>query len=87
MILSLLNKRTIIAIQMDKVVNKTNESWYPYKELGTYFKLENGVLVGCPMNADGTRDNTPFDIDWERGIEEKEQEKMNSIVSELKEAN
>lgn len=68
---------------MDNTVSKTNESWYPYEQLGSFFKLENGVLMGCPMNADGTRDNTPFDIDWERGVEEKDKEIMNKVVKEL----
>ncbi len=72
---------------MDHLANKTNESWYPYKELGTFFKLENGVLMGCPMNADGTRDDTSFDVDWERGLKDDEQERMNQIVRELKKAN
>ena len=72
---------------MDNAVNKTNESWYPYVELGSFFKLEKGVLVSCPMNADGTRDDTPFDVDWERGVDEKDKKRMNEVVNELKLAN
>lgn len=28
------------------------------------------------MNFDGTRDNSPFDVDWERGIDKKDKEKI-----------
>ena len=45
---------------------KTNNQWYPYEELGSYFKLENDVLLQCPMNMDGTRDDTPCEVDWQR---------------------
>ena len=72
---------------MDNAVNKTNESWYPFTELGSFFKLEKGVLVGCPMNADATRGDTPFDGDWERGVDEKDKKRMNEVVNELKLAN
>jgi hypothetical protein len=48
----------------DDVTAKTNKHWYPYQELGGYFKLEGGVLMGCPMNDDGTREDTPSEIDW-----------------------
>ncbi len=68
---------------MSGSISKTNQSWYPYKEFGSYFKLENGVLMGCPMNSDGTRDNTPYEIDWDRGVEEKDKERMNEILNEL----
>lgn len=69
---------------MDEVVSKTNQDWYSYIELGTFFKLENGILIGCPMNADGTRDDTPFDVDWERGVEEKDENRLLEVVEELK---
>jgi len=72
---------------MDDTKSKTNESWYPYKELGSFFKLENGILMGCPMNTDGTRDETPFEVDWDRGVEEKDKEVMNKIVEELQSKN
>jgi len=68
---------------MDNFKNKTNNSWYPYEELGNFFKLEKSILIGCPMNIDGTRDNTPYDVDWERGVDEKDKIKMNEVVSEL----
>jgi hypothetical protein len=43
---------------------KTNKQWYPYEEYGGYFKLENGVLMSCPMNTDGSRDDNPYEVDW-----------------------
>jgi hypothetical protein len=43
---------------------KTNKHWYPYETLGGYFKLENGNLMGCPMNKDGTREDIPSEVDW-----------------------
>lgn len=42
----------------------TNKHWYPYPELGGYLKLENDVLIGCPMNKDGTRRDDPSEVDW-----------------------
>ncbi len=77
----------IMPSDMEKTTIKTNAVWYPYVDLGTYFKLEKGILMGCPMNVDGTRDDTAFDIDWERGLKDDEQERMKQIVSELKKAN
>lgn len=45
---------------------KTNKQWYRFSTLGSYFKFEKGVLLQCPMNSDGTRDDTPCEVDWER---------------------
>ena len=69
---------------MDKALNKTNKTWYPYEEFGSFFKLEEGTLVGCPMNEDGTRDNTPFEVDWNRGVEAKDQKKMKEFAEQLR---
>ena len=35
---------------------KTNSQWYPYPEFGTFYKLENGVLIFCPMLVDGSKE-------------------------------
>ena len=43
---------------------KTNKHWYPFEELRGYFKLEDGKLMGCPMNADGTREDNASEVDW-----------------------
>lgn len=43
---------------------KTNKHWYPYETLGGYLKLENGNLMGCPMNKDGTREDKSSEVDW-----------------------
>ena len=64
---------------------KTNNQWYPYEELGSYFKLENDVLLQCPMNIDGTRDDTPCEVDWQRGVDDKDEPRLQEIVKELQE--
>jgi hypothetical protein len=43
---------------------KTNNNWYPYKEFGSYFKLEKGSLMQCGMNVDGTRDDNPNEVEY-----------------------
>jgi hypothetical protein len=43
---------------------KTNTDWYRVEKLGSYFKFEEGVLLQCPMNTDGTRDTNPCEVDW-----------------------
>ncbi len=44
---------------------KTNKHWYRYEtyEGAGYFQLEDGVLMGCPMAADGTREDAPVPIE------------------------
>ena len=64
---------------------KTNTQWYPYEEYGSYFKLENGVLLQCPMNTDGTRDESECEVDWERGVPPEDMPRMKTIVKELEE--
>jgi hypothetical protein len=49
---------------MNLAEKKTNKDWYPYKELGGYFKLIDGDLYGCPMNVDGSREDNPYEVDW-----------------------
>jgi len=68
-------------------VNKTNNQWYPYEVFGSYFKLEDGRLIACPMNIDGSRDGDDgsYEIDWERGLEPEDEPKMKQIVAELQE--
>ena len=43
---------------------KTNKDWYAFETWGSYFKLENGVLLQCPMMIDGTRDDSPCEVEW-----------------------
>ena len=62
---------------------KTNTQWYAYEEYGSYFRLENGVLLQCPMNTDGTRDESECEVDWERGVSAEEMPRMKDIVKEL----
>lgn len=65
----------------DMEAGKTNKDWYPYDVYGGYFKLENGVLMSCPMNADGSRDNSPYEVEpfaaWDNDFN------PNEIVQEL----
>lgn len=39
-------------------MNKTNQNWYPYEDMGCFYKLEDGELLFCPMNMDGTIETT-----------------------------
>jgi len=45
------------------VAGKTNSEWYPFETLGGFFKLEEGVLMECPMNIDGSRSDSPYEVD------------------------
>lgn len=66
-------------------LKKTNKNWYPYKEHGSYYKLEDSTLMQCPMNADGTRDDNPCEVDWDRGVSKTDEPRMKEIVRELQE--
>lgn len=48
---------------------KTNKEWYRFQDLGSYFKFKHGVLLQCPMNTDGTRDDILCEVDWERVVD------------------
>ena len=65
------------------MAGKTNSKWYPYETLGGFFKLENGVLMGCPMNTDGTRSDSPYEVDWYEAWDNDFN--PNEIVQELEE--
>lgn len=63
---------------------KTNKQWYPYKELGAYFRLEDDTLMQCPMNTDGSKDKEAAEVDWIRGVaDEQDKERLLKIVDEL----
>ena len=65
---------------------KTNKHWYPYEEDGCYYKLEDGVLLQCPMNINGTADEESFcEVDWYYGLTQEELPRMKEIVKELEE--
>ena len=53
-----------IAIAVEQ--KKTNKDWYQFGSLGSYFKFEDGELLSCSMNRDGTRDDDPCEVDWYR---------------------
>ena len=68
------------------VYKKTNKQWYPYGEDGCYYKLEEGVLLQCPMNIDGTADKeSDCEVDWHFGIAEEDIPRLKEIVKELEE--
>jgi len=46
------------------MAGKTNSEWYPFEILGGFFKLEDGVLMECPMNIDGSRSDSSYEVDW-----------------------
>lgn len=65
------------------MAEKTNKDWYPYKDFGGYFKLENGALMQCPMNADGTpNDSEPCEVDWYEALDYDID--LSEIIQELK---
>lgn len=40
--------------QEEELFIKTNKHWYPYKDMGSYYKLENGALFQAYMEKDGS---------------------------------
>lgn len=66
-----------------KLINKTNLNWYPYEELGSYYKLINGVLMFCPMLVDGSREDNEGEVDFELLDGEEIAEKLKQIVISL----
>jgi hypothetical protein len=44
---------------------KTNNEWYKYEfaEVSGYFKMEDGLLMGCPIKEDGSREDAPAAIE------------------------
>lgn len=54
------------------------------EELGSYFKLEDDVLLQCPMNMDSTRDDSPCEVDWYR-IDDDLARNLKEVVKELEE--
>jgi len=36
------------------MTSKTNKQWYSYKDMGSYYKLVNGVLMVAYSNPDGS---------------------------------
>jgi hypothetical protein len=42
--------------------NHSNKEWYSFRELGFYFRLEQGKLIACNMLLDGKRSDYPFPI-------------------------
>ena len=61
---------------------KTNKNWYPYEEDGCYYRLEDGTLMQCPMNIDGTRDDNPCEVDMQ-WTEDKDRPMLLEIIKEL----
>lgn len=39
--------------QEEKMFQKTNKKWHPYKDMGSYYKLENGTLYSADMEKNG----------------------------------
>jgi len=68
--------------------------WYPYKDKGSYFRLEDGTLFQAPMNIDGSMDlsdNSIIEVDMEIFRDEaldiindlKKKEERSKIAKEL----
>lgn len=65
------------------MAGKTNSEWYPYETFGGFFKLEDGVLFECPMDIDGSRDDNPYEVDFNFGLDEEDKPRLRKIVHEL----
>lgn len=72
---------------MESTTNHTNRNWYPYPDLGNYFRVEAGALLWCPMNADGSKSLSDGDlgsvVDWDRGVSKEDLPKLKEVVREL----
>jgi hypothetical protein len=62
---------------------KPNKQWYPYPRYGSFFKLEDGELYQCPMNLDGSREDSPTWVDFGSGVEPHDMASSKSIIQEL----
>jgi hypothetical protein len=59
---------------------KTNKRWYLYNDAGGYFRLENGILMSCPINADSSRDDNPYEVDL---FDVRNDKLIKGIIAEL----
>jgi hypothetical protein len=69
-----------------KMASKTNVTWYAYPELSFWFRLEDDVLLFCPMQANSRPDLAHEDaVDfydlWDADPDEAQQ--YDRIVAEL----
>jgi hypothetical protein len=46
-------------------MKKTNTQWYPSKPDGNYYRLMDGVLMACAMDANGARDPEVVEVDYD----------------------
>jgi hypothetical protein len=66
-------------------LHQSNIHWYPYADLGSYFRLEDGLLFQRPMLRDGSlSEDGETEVDWSRGASEGDLPKLHNIVEELK---
>ena len=66
---------------MKKGKNKTNKRWYPYEKYGSYYKLEDGVLLFAPMLENGNIDMDGDEVNF--GAVELEKDRVEEIIKEL----
>ena len=61
-----------------------NTEWIPIASMGNFFRLFNGELQACPMNADDSRDSDESicEVDW-HGIDEDDRIKCAMIQEVL----
>lgn len=77
--------RALLEVMIEAEHNiHTNHEWYPFPELGSFFRLEGGTLLQLPMLADGGRgtDEEIAEVDW-HNIEGSDRERLSEIQSEL----
>ena len=64
-------------------MNKTNKQWYPYEKYGSYYKLEDGVLLFAPMLKNGNIDMDGDEVNSSPVDWEKDRTRIEEIIKEL----
>jgi hypothetical protein len=77
---------------------KTNSQWYAYRDMGSYYKLDGGVLMQAYMKKDGNIDKVDDqvnggEVDWnllsgeylDSSKKKLITDRLNEIVKELQE--
>lgn len=63
---------------------KTNIKWYEYKDIGSYQKLDNGVMMFAPMHkGGGMSEDEAGETDWEMLKGESIYKRLRDIEVEL----
>jgi hypothetical protein len=68
-----------------QIQTKTNNQWYAFADLGSYFRLQDSALLQKPMLAGGTEgaDDESATVDWDRGVDATDRERLLDIIKQL----